>query len=71
MVAPVKTQLTIKEQKKRDAWERKIRIAHAHVQSMKNNFNIYKNERNLHVEGYQRWLKDNGIQPIIDINLYK
>ena len=71
MVAPVKTQLTINLQKKRDKWEKKIRIAYAHVESMKNNFNIYENEKTRILERYEKWLKENNVDPILDINSYK
>lgn len=71
MVAPVKTQLTIREQKRRESWERNVKIAYAHVESMKNNHRIYINEATNIKNRYVAWLKENRITPIMDLTQYK
>lgn len=62
---------TIKLQRKRDSWEKKIKIAYAHVASLKNNFNIYKNESTRIKERYKEWLKKNDMDPLINFDDYK
>jgi hypothetical protein len=71
MVAQEKTPLTIRDQKKRDAWERKVKVAYAHVQSQKNMHRIYQNDVNNTVKRYEEWLKRNNFEPLIDLNQYK
>jgi len=71
MVAQEKIPLTIKLQKKRDSWEIKVGVAFAQVNSLRNNFNIYKKESTRILERYEQWLEDNNIEPIMDISLYK
>lgn len=68
MAETVKTQLTINLQKKRDSWERKVRIAKAQAVSMRNNFNIYENHSSSILKAYKKWLKDHNIEPLMDLN---
>lgn len=66
-----KIQMTIKLQKKRDSWEKKVRIAYAQAESMKNNFNIYRGECTNVLGRYKKWLKENNIDPLLDLTQYK
>ena len=71
MVAPVKAQMTINLQKRRDSWEKRVKIAYAHVESMRNNFNIYKNESTRILKRYEEWLEKNNVEPLLDLKQYK
>ena len=70
MAARAKTPLTIRLQKRRDAWERKVKIAYSHVESQKRLMKMYREESTGVLERYKKWLKDNNVEPIMDLGQY-
>lgn len=58
-------------QRKRDTWERKVVTAFLQKESMKRNFNVYESGANDILKAYEEWLKQNKVEPILDINRYK
>jgi hypothetical protein len=65
------TMCSLNTMKKRDRWEKQVRIAYAQLESMKANCRIYENESTRIIERYEKWLLDNKCFPLIDINYYK
>lgn len=63
--------MTIKAQKKRDSWERRVRIAFTQEESQRRLNRIYKQEASKVLREYEDWLKRNNYSPLIDLNLYK
>jgi hypothetical protein len=63
--------ITVRLQKKRDAWERKVKLAFDHVESVKRTHNIYKVESTRVLERYQQWLQENKVEPILDLSQFK
>lgn len=62
---------SVQLQKKRDSWERRVRIAYAQLKSMKNNFHIYQEESTRVLERYKKWLEDHNVEPLMDFNEIK
>jgi hypothetical protein len=60
----------LKQFRKREGWESRIKIAYMQIESCKRNFNLYQVEGTKIVERYKKWLKENNIDPSIDLSKY-
>ena len=71
MAVLTKTQPTINELKKRDAWEKKVRLAFHQREVWKREFDMYTKNYGDVCQRYERWLKRKGMEATFDINQYK
>ena len=59
---------TIRMQKKRDAWERKVMISKAQAESSKKMCRMYENDFKVTVDKYKMWLDKYKIDPLMELN---
>lgn len=62
---------TLKEQKRREAWETELRIAAYQKKTLIDNLRIFQNNLSNVLQRYEGWLKRTGVEPQVNLDIYR
>jgi hypothetical protein len=68
---PPRKDLTLKETKRREAWETELRIALYQRKCLIDNLRIFDNNLSNVLQRYEVWLKHRNIEPLVNLDVYR